>query len=91
MTDPNLRRLLDTAAQRSESPRHYVFLKRLSAGLSEEEPGQDGVPVRPKVVREFVSVHHGLVEKEYRKLGLNVIWVEDYDEIPTILSTVRRR
>jgi hypothetical protein len=90
VTDPNLRRLLDTAARRSESPRHYVFLKRLSVEMSQEESGHNSVPVRPKVVQEFVSVHHGLVEKEYLRLGLNVIWVEDYDEIPSILHAVRR-
>jgi hypothetical protein len=48
-----------------------------------------GSEVRPEVVQGFLSVHHGLLEQSNRDLGLNVIWVEDYGEIPAILDSVR--
>ena len=90
LTDPNLRRLLDTAAQktRSSGPRHYVFLKRLAGDSLGFHEGDSAL--RSEVVQEVVSAHHNLLDKSYRDLGLNVVWVEQYEEIPHLLRRIRR-
>lgn len=78
LTDPNLRRLLDIAIRNNERPRHYAFLKRNM--LSNNDINQ-------KAIDEFNKIDLSLKEKYYASLGLNIIWINEYDEIPQILNT----
>ncbi len=90
VTDPNLRRLLDTAKQRGGVPKHYVFMERVSA--ESFDLSVDGsLPTRPEVIEELLLAHHGLLEKSYRDLGLNIIWVEQHEDIPALLNSIRPR
>ncbi len=85
MTDPNLRRLLDIAAASSSRPRHFVFAKRVTEA---DLALGDGIP--EYVVSGFLSAHHELQEKAFGELGLNVLWVDDYEEEPAIIDSLRR-
>lgn len=85
MTDPNLRRLLDIAAASSARPRHFVFAKRVT-----EVDLALGDGVQDYVVSGFLAAHHELQEKAFGELGLNVLWVDDYEEEPVIVDSLRR-
>jgi hypothetical protein len=104
LTDPNIRRLLDIArAQRGkDSPLHYVIKKRhlnkdvepqLLKLLEENELLQDqklAAMLDQTDVTEFLcDVINSFEESDAQSLGMGVIWVEDYDEIPKVLSQIR--
>ena len=78
LTDPNLRRLLDVAKRNNEKPRHYAFLRRNNTANS----GQ----VDQKALEIYKDIDLSLREKYYAEMGLNIIWVDDFDEIPQILK-----
>jgi len=86
VTDPNLRRLLDVAARNNNVPKHYVLLKRLL--LSEVLGRSNGKKFRENVIEAFISKHHRLQETSFQQLGLNIIWFENYDEIPQIIDKI---
>ena len=82
MTDPNMRRLLDIAAQKREDPdtcKHYAVLRRLK--IETDTPKTN--------IRNFEKVNETLVESVYRAIGVNVIWIEDYDELPELLRQIK--
>ncbi|NVM75175.1 hypothetical protein FHW83_000955 [Duganella sp. SG902] len=74
LTDPNLRRLLDVAWRKSTDKKqnHYIIKKF---------PEIDG----PEETQRLARL---LEEQDANLLGLNVIWVRKYDEIPKILRLV---
>ena len=74
LTDPNLRRLLDVAWRKStdKDQNHYIIKKF---------PELDGSEETQRLARL-------LEEQDANLLGLNVIWVRTYDEIPNILLSV---
>lgn len=75
LTDPNLRRLLDVSWRKStdKSQNHYI-VKKL--------PDVDGPD---EAVRSLARL---LEEQDANLLGLNVIWVKAYDEIPSIVRAI---
>lgn len=81
LTDPNLRRLLDVAARNGESPRHYAFLKRKRL----EEAAADR-PGNKKIREVYQKIDNNIRMAYYRNLGLHIIWIDDYKEIPEILE-----
>lgn len=83
MTDPNLRRLLEISAQKHTEgeifSNHYTIMKRDkfgTAGSSSE-------------IQKFESVNESMQESIYRELGVNVIWIDSYSEIPNILKKIK--
>lgn len=78
LTDPNLRRLLDVAARNGEAPRHYAFMKRDVIG--------QGKMVNHKILEMYQRMDDEIRTAYYKALGLNIIWVDDYKEIPDILD-----
>lgn len=89
MTDPNLRRLLEIANRSSQSIRHYTFLKRIHIDEFMQENGKSVINASENTVRKFLDRHHSLHEGILGELGVKIIWYEDYDEIPRLLSTIR--
>ncbi|MBI3946641.1 MAG: SIR2 family protein [Armatimonadetes bacterium] len=88
MTDPNLRRLLDVAHRHGRGCRHTVILKSpshedLTAGR--HELGHSAH------LPEFVSAFRAIQEEALGDLGLRVLWVESFDEVPAVLDAVRAR
>lgn len=81
LTDPNLRRLLEISARDSQEPRHYVFMKRVT--LTEVDPGGK---LDTNLTEAFLRVHHVLQEQVMQELGLRIVWVEDYSELPQLFA-----
>lgn len=80
VTDPNLRRLLLYTSQRPER-KHFVFLQRYSLAKSDNLGDLD-----KKVSRDFLNVHHSILEESFEKLGVNVIWYDEHHDIPGLLA-----
>jgi len=75
MTDPNLRRLLDVANRKNfdKEFNHYI-IKKSPVSFDTMEP-----------VDELAKL---LEEQDANELGLNVLWVEEFDEIPELLRRI---
>jgi len=85
MTDPNLRRLLEIAAKKTHgsnnSCRHYTIMRRLKIADNNSTEG----------VQKFESLNDELQESFYKELGINVLWIDEYDELPGILKEIKGR
>lgn len=76
LTDPNLRRLLDVSWRKSPDKKigHYVIKK---------------MPDFEKSDAVLSNLAKLLEEQDANALGINVIWVKEYSEIPRILRAIR--
>ncbi len=77
LNDPNLRRLLDVAARDGETPRHYAFLKKKR--IKSEAVNKD-------ILELYQKIDDNIQTAYYKTLGLNIIWVDEFEEIPNILN-----
>jgi hypothetical protein len=79
LSDPNLRRLLDIAWRKNpdKTLSHYILKKRPRFGTEDDVPD------------DLARLAIILEEQDANELGINVIWVDDYNEIPTLLRSVR--
>ena len=80
MSDPNLRRLLEITVKKKPATRHYAILKDRWLPLEGLEGTSSDVP----------SLLRGLEQASLARLGVEVLWVDRYDEIPVLLQQVRR-
>lgn len=80
LTDPNLRRLLDVAARNGEAPRHYAILIRKKIA--------DAKGAQKKILKLYQGIDNNVRESYYKSLGINIIWVDKYEEIPNILESL---
>lgn len=87
MTDPNLRRLLDISARNSEEMKHYAFFKRIRLDDFIKENGKRVIS-SVNTSKTFLDNHFKLNEELMNELGVQVIWYENYDEIPEILKQI---
>lgn len=83
MTDPNMRRLLEiTVQKRTENDgecQHYAIMRRFKIKGSEEaEP-----------IKSFERVNESLQESFFKELGINVLWVDEFSEIPILLKQIK--
>lgn len=87
MTDPNLRRLLDIASRKQESdiPKHYVILKRELY----HKKGSNVSNINLNNIQKFDTANQKLQEEYYKDLGLNIIWVDDFNQITDMLDEIR--
>lgn len=90
LTDPNLRRLLEISAKSLDKPKHFAFLKRLSYEAFSKENEKLIVRAPAALVRTFLDRHHSLNEEVMKELGVNIIWYEEYDDIPKLLGQIGR-
>lgn len=75
VTDPNLRRLLDVANRKNPS-------KSLNHFIIKDVPNMGN----PNDTIDDLAMF--LTEQDYNELGLNVIWISDFKEIPKILKRI---
>ena len=82
MTDPNLRRLLEISSQKDieGDPNHYAIMKR---SIIENRANMS------RDVLIFNQVNEELQKSFFNELGINIIWIDDYDEIPSILKSIK--
>lgn len=81
LTDPNLRRILDVAARNGETPRHFAFLKK-----NKIRKQNNNEAVNENVMEIYQKIDDNIQAAYYKKLGLNIIWIDDFKEIPDILN-----
>jgi len=81
MTDPNHRRLLEITATKDASVRHFAILR-------DHWRGKRAKALNPRV-QDLALVFKRLEEASLASLGLSVIWVPSYDEIPPLLERLR--
>lgn len=83
MTDPNMRRLLEIAAKkRIENDgecQHYVIMRRFKIKDSEEAES----------IKSFERVNESLQESFFKELGVNVLWIDEFSEIPILLKQIK--
>jgi len=83
MTDPNMRRLLEIAAQkRMENDgecQHYAIMRRFKIKDSEETDS----------IKSFERVNESLQESFFKELGINVLWIDEFSEIPILLKKIK--
>lgn len=83
MTDPNMRRLLEIAAQKRDVEdsecKHYAIMKKFCIEGSETSDA----------IKSFEGVNESIQESLFKEMGVNVIWIEKYEEIPTILRQIK--
>lgn len=83
MTDPNMRRLLAIAAQkRTENDsdcQHYAIMRRFRMKEYAEVDS----------IKSFERVNETLQESFFKELGVNVIWIDEFSEIPAILKQIK--
>jgi len=91
MTDPNLRRLLDVAMRKTPDRKanHYVFRKKCDRKrVGEVLSPKHGHSKKVADIADFARIVELLEDQDSRNLGLNVIWIDDYTEIPKILRRI---
>lgn len=83
MTDPNLRRLLDIAMRKrtGDECQHYAILKKETLIVDSESNNSS--------ISNFSSVNNGIQEEVLKELGVNIIWVNDHDDIPELIKSIR--
>ena len=81
ITDPNMRRLLDVASRHDEKPRHFAFMLRPHVGETPKVASTEAL-------RQYREIDESIWRSYYQALGINVIWVDSYDEIPIILNSL---
>ncbi|WP_066634738.1 SIR2 family protein [Desulfolucanica intricata] len=96
VTDPNIRRLLDVAHRKNKEKYHYAIIKKHLAdevnteeiknmlGLSIDVPDEE-VKTGLEAVLEIINK---IEEDAYKPLGLKIIWINSFDEIPKILLSI---
>lgn len=75
LTDPNMRRILDTVKEEEEGRFHYAFM------LHEVAKAVD-----PPHLRKYREITKIIKEIFYHSIGIRVIWVKKYDDIPKMLE-----
>lgn len=81
LTDPNIRRLLDISARSCTAPRHFAIMKRKSMSLPASTGSKD-----KNVLKLYQKIDDNIREAYFRTLGIDVIWVDRFQEIPAILN-----
>jgi len=82
LSDPNLRRLLDISSRKGENPHHFAFLLRPNE-INNVNNNTDSALVLYREIEE------NLTNSYYKTLGLNIIWVDSFDEVPELLMRLK--
>lgn len=85
LTDPNMRRLLDVSIRKNgkAEKNHYIIKKRYK--FEELYPENEKIKIMDKKV---IPVLESIEEQDANNLGFNVIWINDFKEIPQILLEI---
>lgn len=82
MTDPNMRRLLEIAAQKraedQENCKHFAIMQRFNIDSDNNES-----------IKSFEKVNEALQESFFKELGVNIVWFDKFTEIPGILRKIK--
>lgn len=81
LNDPNTRRLLDIVYKEGET-KHYAIMKK------EEIKVPNGIEAGCEAYKYYQTFYMQNRNAYYNSLGIYVIWVDDYAEIPKILKKI---
>jgi len=90
-TDPNLRRLLEIAKGKTKIAKHYILIRRTPNDIFVENFKKNNLDYQDELINTINSIHHNLHERSFDELGLNIIWYENYEEIPAIISSINSK
>lgn len=87
LTDPNMRRLLDVSIRKNGKgeKNHYIIKKRYT--FEELYPESEFVRLKD---RKVIPVLESIEEQDANNLGFNVIWINNFKEIPEILFEISK-
>jgi len=85
LTDPNMRRLLDVSERKNKNKtkNHYLIKKRYS--LSDLFDDESMVTEKNK---SLIPIIENIEEKDAHNFGFNMIWINEYNEIPQIIKEI---
>ena len=81
LTDPNMRRLLDIA-NKGNVIKQYAILKK------EEIELPKGSSINSDSYKLYQNFHIQNRNSYFNSLGIHVIWIDDFNDIPTIISKI---
>lgn len=86
LTDPNMRRLLDVSIRKNgkEEKNHYIVKKHYKL----KDIYQNNEPHNVKD-EKIIPIIEKIEELDANKLGFNVIWINEHNEIPMLLKKLR--
>ena len=85
LTDPNMRRLLDVSERKNKhkNKNHYIIKKRYSL---KDLFGESAVVSEKN--KSLIPLIENIEEKDAYNFGFNMIWINDFNEIPEILKQI---
>ncbi|MCX6020651.1 MAG: SIR2 family protein [Chloroflexi bacterium] len=100
LTDPNIRRLLDIVPRQRPDRRHIAILRGPSpadlvrdilhaAGAGDRAHELAGAS--PEGLHEMIQAVRLMEEEVFDEMGVEVIWVDDFADIPPLLNQIRKR
>ncbi len=84
LTDPNMRRIIDVIATKSGQERrnHFIIKKKYNNSELFENPENT------QEEAAIIQMVEGIEESDANKLGFEVIWINDFNEIPKTLLEI---
>ena len=59
--------------------RHYAIMKRFHLVEANDDES----------IRNFERINESLQESFFNEIGVNIIWIDDYNEIPLLLKKIK--
>ena len=84
LTDPNLRRLLSISNRKKKGKKHYAIMRKKDFKISKKDAN-----INRELLKSFNIINNELNETAFEQLGINIIWVDDYNEISSIIDSIR--
>lgn len=84
LTDPNMRRILDIAKSKTNR-KHYAILK-----IDEIKKPKD-VFISDDLLEKYKNFHVQSKTDYFESLGVNVIWVESFTQVPEVIQEIIKR
>ncbi|GAA0749705.1 SIR2 family protein [Clostridium sartagoforme] len=83
LTDPNLRRILSIANRKNKMKKHYAIMRRKNFKYDSND-----ININNDILKKVNIINNDLHEKSFEQLGINIIWVEDYNDISNIIEDI---
>lgn len=92
LVDPNIRRLLEAARLLSPKRTHYAILSRVLSPVAKTVCCSHKCELRKskKFAQILSNLQNDNLAGSLRTLGVKVIWVDDYSEIPAIIDQIAK-
>ncbi|WP_205667166.1 SIR2 family protein [Arenibacter latericius] len=91
LTDPNIRRLLDIALKQKGNNRkhHYIFKKKINKLSLTSKIEFDDSSKKEDILDLLIKMYERFEENDSSSFGVKTVWVNEWNEIPEILKSIR--